>query len=28
LVEIAIIYNSGEKLNQRKSPIKCLFLIV
>jgi len=24
LVEIAIICNSGEKLSQRKSPIKCL----
>jgi len=24
LVEIAIIYNSGEKLSQRKSTIKCL----
>jgi len=28
LVEIAIICNSGEKLSQRKSPIKCLFLVV
>ena len=28
MVEIAIICNSGEKLSQRKSPIKCLFLIL
>jgi len=28
LVEIEIICNSGEKLSQRKNPIKRLFLVV